>query len=194
MPAKASARRARRESNRLHRSTERWEDLLSLLLGLLLVTAGGVAFLVGGSTYDSVAERAQQERADRKPVAGVLLEDAATITEAGRSGTRRSPVRWVGADGLEHTGTGTVPGVSHAGQTVSLWEDRSGRLVPPPTSAGDATAAGTLVGLFVGAFAVGIVFLIGWGVFAWTARRYARAWEEEWARVGPEWTGGGSRS
>lgn len=189
MPAKSSARRARREPNHLHRVTERWEDVLSLLLGVLLVTAGGIGFWTGGSVYDLVAERARTELADLTPVAGILLQDTVPVTGASRPSPRKASVRWVGDDGAEHTATTTIPGVHRAGETVPLWADRTGRLVQAPKAASDATLAALLVGLLIGTGGAGVVYLIGRLLFAWTARRFASAWEQEWERVGPEWTG-----
>lgn len=191
MTAGAADRRACREPNRLHRRTQRLEHVLACLLGLLTAVAAGVALLVGGSAYASVAERARAESADRTEVSGVLLRDAVPLTRDGGSVTRSAPVRWTDRHGVERTATGPVAGYHRAGDTVPLWSADDGRLLPAPTTLDDATVAGVVFGALTGLAGGAAVCAIGGVVFAWTGRRFRRAWEQEWERVGPEWTAAG---
>lgn len=189
MAAEASARRARREPNRLHRRTERLQNLLACVLGLLAVTAAAVAITAGGSAYASVAERARAEAADRTETTAVLLSDAVPVTRGGPA-NRAVPVRWTDRHGVDRTAAVPLRVVRDAGDRVPVWTADDGRLVPAPTSVLDATAAGVLVGALAAVVACGAVYLIGRGFYAWTDHRFRRAWELEWDRIGPEWTGG----
>ena len=189
MPPKRPARRAGREPNRLHRTTERLEDLIAWSLGLLLVVAGWAALQTGTSVHDSAIERARVQAQDRTPVTAVLIQDTYPVAIANESGVVNVPVRWTGRDGVEHTDQMVVQGIHAAGDPLPAWADRSGHLVPAPITPGVATAGAVEIGVVVGALGAGVVALIGFAAFRWTARRYARAWEQEWARVGPEWSG-----
>jgi hypothetical protein len=189
MVGKRSARRARREPNRLHRTTERLEDLLAWSLGVLLVIAACVGWQTGAWVHDTATERARDQAADRTPVTAVLIEGSSPIAGASQSGGVKVPARWTGRDGADHTDRTIVQGIHAAGETVPAWEDGSGHLVAAPITAGEAKAAAIEVGGLAVAFGVGVVYALWLALFTWTARRYARAWEQEWAQVGPEWSG-----
>lgn len=189
MRGKRSARRARREPNRLHRTTERVEDLLAWSLGVLLVIAGWVALQTGAWVQDTATERAGVQAAERTPVTAVLIEDASPVVGTEHNGETTAPARWTGRDGVEHTDRAVVRGIRPAGATVPAWEDGTGHLVPAPITPGEVTAAAVEVGILAALVGAGTVYVVGLGAFRWTARRYARAWEQEWARVGPEWSG-----
>lgn len=185
MPANRPARRARREPNRLHRTTETIDDLLAWSLGLLLVVVGWLALQTGAWLHDTVTERARIQAEDRTPVTAVLLEDSAPTMR----GEMMVQARWTGRDGVEHTDRTEVTGIHAAGDTVPAWEDRTGHLVSAPITATDARVASIEIGVLVGVFGAGMVYVLGLALFGWTARRYARAWEQEWAQVGPRWSG-----
>lgn len=189
MSAETSARYPFGEPNRLHRSTERLERVVSCVLGLLTAAALGVALMAGGSTYASVAALARAETADRTEVTAVLLADANPVTRGGDSpAVRRVPVRWTDRDGTERTEAVRVRGLHRAGDRVPVWTAADGRVVPEPTSPVDAVAAAVLSGGMTGLVAGAAVYLTGRGLYAWTGRRFRRAWELEWERIGPDWT------
>lgn len=185
----AGGRRARREPNRLHRSTERLEDFLAWSLGVLLVVAGLVALQVGAWVHDTAAERARFQAEDRTPVTAVVVESSSSIAGAGPTGGLSVVVRWTAADGTERTERTVVEGIHAVGETVPVWVDGNGHLASRPITAGDVTAAAVEVGALAGVTGAGVVLLLGLAAFRWTGLRYARAWEEEWAKVGPEWSG-----
>ena len=163
---------------------------MAWFLGVLLAASAGIAFLIGGTVTDSISERARTEDADRTPVIATLLGDTSTAVVSSRSHTRTAPVVWTGSDGAEYTGTARLSGFRAAGTTVPLWATADGRLVPPPVTAGKAAAVGVMTGVVAALSAGSAVYLLGRVLFAWTGRRFARAWEEEWERFGPEWRGG----
>ncbi|MDN5917449.1 MAG: hypothetical protein L0I76_20530 [Pseudonocardia sp.] len=188
--ASGRGRKVRRETNRLHRRTERMEDLLNWVLGLVVAAGLLVTILAAGSAHDAIAERAAAESKDRIPVQAVVVEDGPATVGTPVAGAQSSAiVRWTGADGIERTGRAEVLGARKAGTAVRVWAGPDGRLVPAPMTSDDATAAavvaGTTVTILWGAGCVGL----GWAVFAWSGRRYGRAWAGEWERIEPEWSG-----
>lgn len=189
MTAEASARRGRREPNRLHRRTQRLEHLLTCVLGLLSVAAAAVAVAAGDAAYATVADRARAESAVRAESTAVLLADSVPITRGSGAKARMTPVRWTDRHGVERTAGARVTGLRHAGDEVPVWTSDDGRVVPPPTTLADASTAGVLAGLLAVAAGGVAVLLAGRGFYAWTGRRFRRAWEQEWERVGPQWTG-----
>jgi len=188
MSPKPSARRARREANPLHRSTERWEDLVAWFVGILVAASAGCAFLLGGVVTDSMSERSRSESADRTQVTATLLGDTGPELES-ESRTRTAPVVWTGRGDVERTAMAGLLGFHAAGATVPLWATEDGRLVSPPVTAGEATVFGVITGVVAALSTGAAVYLLGRVLFAWTGRRFARAWEQEWERVGPEWCG-----
>ncbi|MDQ4118619.1 MAG: hypothetical protein M3235_16890 [Actinomycetota bacterium] len=181
--------RARPEPNRLHRRTERIEDALAWVLGV--VTAAGVlvALVVGWSAHDGMADRARTEAGDREQTWAVLVESAIIVGGDTGSPTATVPVRWTGRDGQERTGRTEVDGGLPAGSTVPVWVGRDGDLVPAPVTSADAVAVAVLSGSAIAlAWGAGCAVL-GWVMFWCTARRFARSWEQEWERVEPEWSG-----
>ena len=189
MSPSTSARKARRETNVLHRRTERLEDLLAWSLGVLLAVAVVLALAAALASHDTVETRARAEAAERTQVSAVLVTDAAMIAGAERTGARRATVRWTGADGIERTGSTLLHSPRSAGETVPVWTTADGRLVFAPATEGDAMGAAVLSGALTALAAGAVVALLGRQALAWTGRRYARAWEQEWERVGPVWSG-----
>lgn len=95
--------------------------------------------------------------------------------------------RWTAPDGSARTGVVRADPGSPEGASVTVWTDRTGRLVSKPPTAVEAqlqsTAAGVLVAVGTGGATVGC----GWLARARLDRRRMRDWEAEWARVGPQW-------
>jgi hypothetical protein len=81
-----------------------------------------------------------------------------------------------------------VPGGVRAGTQVTVWVDRNGRIGPSPTSDAEALIVAVLGAFFTLLFG-GILLGGAWAVVRRvTIAHNVRRWEEEWARVGPEWT------
>jgi hypothetical protein len=83
----------------------------------------------------------------------------------------------------------TVSGSPPEGSLVPVWLDRNGNVVGAPPDATDAVVLSAASGF--GVVVVGVVLLVGtWAGVRWGLdRRNAAGWAEEWARVGPEWSG-----
>lgn len=186
-----SGRRAsRRETDRLHRRTARLEDVLSVLLAVLIAAGVCTALLAAGSVHGEMAERAAGEALDRVPVQAVIIEDGPlTVGTAGSGAVSSATVRWTGVDGVERTGHAQVTGERRSGATVQVWTGPQGQLVAAPmTTAGArmfAVWTGSVVAGAWGAVCVGL----GRAGFAWTGRRFGRAWEREWEQIEPQWSG-----
>ncbi|BBG02472.1 MULTISPECIES: Rv1733c family protein [Pseudonocardia] len=175
-------------ADRLRRSAARWEDLLSVGLGLLLAIGLVVAWLAGSAASGAVAERGMAEASERTETEAVVTERATPIGEM-QAGMQAVTVAWTASDGTERTGPSSTAGLHEVGDRVTVWVDRNGALTSPPATAEDAATVG---------FGAGFMTVVLWGVlvvgagflaFRWTAGRFARAWELDWAAVEPQWTG-----
>jgi hypothetical protein len=183
------------------RGIDHIEDAAAWLLTSLALIGVVLAVVIGVQVHSNVLDRARVEMAARTSASAVLLADtpqmAGTEGGEGRSPMAEVAVRWVGRDGAERVGEVRVQPPRYAGETVTVWTDRTGNLVPPPTTPVEAH--------FAAAAAAGLVLLALSGVLAalWNAiRRGTMAlsrvqWEREWQQVEPVWSGrtrGGSMS
>jgi hypothetical protein len=185
-PHRAAARRLPR------RSTDWVEGVASAVLIALGVLAGCAAPLVGLHTDATITQQARLDAAQHDRVAAVLIRDVALIPAPegrGPSPAALTPARWVGRDGLEHTGVIPVRDPLQAGQRVTAWVDHDNRVVPAPTSDTDAFVLAFGVGLAVASTAAATLLLL-WYVLASVimARNYAR-WAREWEHIEPRWSG-----
>ena len=194
--------RAERISTRRipRRGTDWLEDAAAWVLISLGLIGAALSIIAGMQVHGSLLERAQLESSARTPVRAVLLQDAPVIPSADdqENGPMvQVPVRWVDTDGTERVDEATVSGLPRAGDTVRLWADRDHHLVPPPTNADDAAAAGVVaagISLFL---SVALLLVLWCGVRHYAFTRNRARWEREWAEVEPRWSGralGGSFS
>jgi len=194
--------RAERISTRRipRRGTDWLEDAAAWVLISLGLIGAALSIIAGMQVHGSLLERAQLESSARTPVRAVLLQDAPVIPSADdqENGPMvQVPVRWVDTDGTERVSEATVSGLPRAGDTVRLWADRDHHLVPPPTNADDAAAAGVVaagISLFL---SVALLLVLWCGVRHYAFTRNRARWEREWAEVEPRWSGralGGSFS
>lgn len=187
-PGRTGPRPAPGAADRLRRTASRWEDVLSVGLGLLVAIGLLVAWLAGSSAHDRVLERGATEAAERTAVEAVVTERATSVADV-QSGQQALTVSWTAPDGSARTGGTSLPGMYQVGDRLTVWVGPDGQLTPPPSTPTDAvTVAG----------AAGFMTLVVWGValvgvghlgFRWTGRRFARAWELDWADVEPQWSG-----
>lgn len=178
-------------ANRMRRKTDRVEDWAAwiLLAGGLLVVV--FSWAVGVRIHDQLVERSRVEGLERTPAVARLLAASPTIPSIYAT---NNPVMvaasWQDRSGAGQTGTVTAPQGLRAGGTVGIWIDRSGAVVPAPTSAGDAlpavvVAAGIVLGAGVSVL-VCLWALMRWAILACNCAR----WEREWRQVSPVWTRG----
>jgi hypothetical protein len=187
------AREDRVSTRRIPRRGTDWlEDAAAWVLVSLGLLGAALSMIVGLQVHGSLLERAQLESSARTPVRAVLLQDAPVIPDADDQENGplvQVPVRWVDTDGTVRVDQATVDGLPRAGDTVRVWADRDHHLVPPPTNADDATAAGIVaagISLFM---SVAVLMVVWCGVRHYAFTRNRARWEREWAEVEPRWSG-----
>jgi hypothetical protein len=168
------------------RTSDRVEDAVAWVLtaaALLLVVVAGVT---GLAFHGREAERAEVEGLSTAPARAVLLEDAhVAVGEFGR----RVPVaaRWTDRDGRGHVGTVLVGRAQPAGAEVDVWVDAAGEITPRPVRPVNAVVGGIVSAVGV-LCAGGTLLLASWlGIRHLLRLRNSRRWEQEWARVEPQW-------
>ena len=173
-----------------HRRTDRVEDLVAWLLVSLGLLAGLGAVLVGAAARD--AALGPGRLGDAVPVSVVLLADVPPVSTAAQripSPLPRVPVGWTSADGVEQTGELGIRAPLAAGDEVTAWLDREGRLSTlPPQHASEAVAFGVGAALTTAAIAWALLHGVWTGVRRVTAARNDAGWTREWARVEPVWS------
>jgi hypothetical protein len=183
------AHRSSRPERLPRRGTDRAEDVVAWVLtaaALVLIVVAGVT---GIAVHGQEAERVLLESASRTQVRAVLLEDAPVVSGEYRDRgiTVRAEAGWTNRDGTQRTGEVIVRRSASAGETVDVWEDRSGAIVPAPTRSANAVVAGVLAALGV-LLAGGTILAAAWyAIRILIAAGNSRRWEREWARVGPVW-------
>lgn len=171
------------------RGTDHLEDVVAWLLTTGAVGVVLLAVLVGQVGYAHTAARSHAEAATRTPTRARLLEDVdgTAVTDGGRP--RTVLAQWDAPDGHEAQGRVVVSTRHAAGDSLSIWTDRAGRVVPAPLSVGSAVIVAWMWGLAVALAGWALLALVWTAVRAWTARRNAAAWAREWAGVEPWWSG-----
>ncbi|MEV6292153.1 hypothetical protein AB0M41_17375 [Streptomyces sp. NPDC051896] len=174
--------------NPLKRRADVMEAWVVLGAWLLTVLAGVSAGLVAAG---SVEHGLAKERADWRPVVAHVVTRAPGSSPVHRQASSAervwTKVGWTVADGSAHTGQVRVEPGSKAGTPVTVWTDPQGRLVSRPASAAEAAFRGTLIGCLVGVSAAAVPFGGGLALRSRLERRRMRAWDTEWARLGPQW-------
>ncbi|MCS0604895.1 hypothetical protein NX794_27310 [Streptomyces sp. LP11] len=163
---------------------EAWIVLATWVLVLLCGTLAGV--LAARASDASFAER----RAELRTVSAVLTDDAAKTPATGSGyddGRVWAGVRWTGPDGAVHTDRAKVYPGAPAGSTITVWTNRSGRVVPAPVTGAAAGAQSALTGALVAPTAAAAVWGVGWIVRSRLIRRRLAEWDEEWKQIGPRW-------
>jgi hypothetical protein len=161
---------------------------LAVLLALVLVP---VMLTFGSLTYDSLAERSEQQSGSRHQTVAVLTQDAPDPSTGMRGevvgGTSKVPARWQLPAGTTRTGRVEADDGLKAGAEVPIWLDESGNPMDPPLSTVDSIGAGVLVAGFGWLAAVGLLVFVCWCLHRVLERRRYRSWQAEWARVEPDW-------
>ncbi|MGY1695608.1 MULTISPECIES: Rv1733c family protein [unclassified Geodermatophilus] len=197
--ARRSLRRFTLGSGPLKRGSDRIQVAGRIVVVLSFLLAPLLAVVVSTATAAHLSAVAAAEAAERSRTQAVLLEEAPGPVRrgdgTGGDGTGGStlattvPVRatWPAPGGASRVGPVPVPPGTPAGTAVPVWVDREGDLAAAPRDrSGIPTSAAT----------AGAVPLVGVPLVAWTLHvllghvldvRRERAWEREWATVGPDW-------
>jgi hypothetical protein len=159
----------------------------AVFLAPVLVVSAAVAMVVYHADWHTAAVQA----AHRHAVSATTLA-AAPSTGALRWGPATEGkvlAQWRYPADRVRTGTVTVPEGAAQGSVVRIWVDDAGRLARPPRTTDDIAFASVSSG--VAAFA-GLMPAC-WCAYAAYGRRVdarvAAAWERDWERVEPRWSG-----
>ncbi|GAA2422660.1 Rv1733c family protein [Streptomyces macrosporus] len=175
--------------NPLCRSTDRVEGWLTLSAVLLITLATPAAAVWGGrAAHQALLETARDQYRQRYQVWATVAETAPPPTSDPEPDSGyRVAATWTAADGRTHTGTVTTDRAAEPGDRLRVWTDARGHLTSRPMDAAGALSHAVLAGIGTAGVAAGLVETVRrLAVRRLMARRYAR-WEEEWARVGPDW-------
>ncbi|WP_330342447.1 Rv1733c family protein [Streptomyces sp. NBC_00557] len=177
--------RWRRNPVRRHSDVvEAWIVLVSWVLALL----GG---LLAGAVSAQVTDSAlAARRAQLHAVSAVLTDRAAQTPPGGAGGDAGrvwATVQWTSTDGSVHTGLAKIFPGAPAGSRLTVWADRTGRIVSAPATRTEATAQAVLTGALVAPLAGATVWAGGRLMRGRLLRRRLAEWGEEWRQVGPEW-------
>jgi len=172
-------------------SLKRRSDVIEawvVLVGWVMVLVGGV--IAGLVAVAAVERSVERQRAERREVVAVLVEDAADRSLARTTTTDHrvwTPVRWTAADGSTHTDEARVEPRTRAGSTVTVWTDRDGRVTAEPLTEGEtrlhAVSGGALAAAGTGGLVWGAVRAARWGL----ARHRMEQWAAEWERIDTRW-------
>jgi hypothetical protein len=171
---------------------ETWVALIAAIVIALGAPAAGWATgsLVNGALQHTV--RAQ--RSERSVVPALVLkagprEIAQTDPDSGqvRQERRSAVARWTAPDGTKVTGPVHIPVSMGKGDTVRIWTDRQGRVMPAPLDPAAAATHAVLAGM--GAFvAASVLLMMGRYMLLWQLmRRRLADWEREWEAAGQDW-------
>ncbi|WIV54256.1 CDP-archaeol synthase [Amycolatopsis nalaikhensis] len=166
------------------RPSDRVQAGLLVFLVLLALAALPFAAAVGSETHARQQVQSARELSERTRVTATLLADGPPITANTRSGVvgtgAPTDATWTLADGTRRVGEVVADRGTLAGETLTVWVDRTGTPVDPPLSGAgvviDAVGAG--LGLWLGTLAV-LAACYRLTVFFLDRARYAR-WQQEW--------------
>lgn len=188
--------------NPLCRRSDRREALLALCAALLIALGAPAAGLTGGllaheTLLDIVREQHRERHTAWATVQQLVMPRPGLGTDpdaAADEDKHRVVAYWTGPDGATETGTTDAGRPVRPGDRFRVWTDDQGRITSRPLSEATASSQALLAGLVSAAAAAAVVE--GGrrlAVRQLLRRRYAR-WDEEWARIGPDWGRTGSSS
>ncbi|MEY9845817.1 hypothetical protein [Streptacidiphilus sp. MAP5-3] len=172
-----------RRRNPLHRRADSLRSWLRVLFVVSIGIAVALTVLLGLQLYSNSRASAQRAQVGLHEVSTVATTDPSTAGV----GTWVATLTWTDASG-PHTVQAPVPVATVPGDDVSLWVNAKD--VPQPQPIPAVQSAGSAATYALAAFAAGTTLLAGGYALARHSldRRTWRAWEEEWARVEPDWT------
>ncbi|WP_341845978.1 Rv1733c family protein, partial [Streptomyces curacoi] len=179
---RATVRLWRWRCNPLRRGSDVVEAWV-VLLGWVFALVGGL--LVGVMAADAVERDAERQRAERRQVPAVLVEDANDrLPERAATDYRVwATVRWAAPDGSTHRDEARVPSKTPAGSKITVWTDKNSEVTAEPLSDGETRVHAILGGVLTGAGAGGVVLCAAWAVRLGMDRRRLAQWAAEWELI-----------
>jgi hypothetical protein len=180
-------RAARRDGNPLRRSTDRTRVRL-LAWAVLLTPALAVSATVATAAYHTDRRTAAVQAAHRHPVSATTLAAAPPAPSPSYAwpAERKVLAQWRYPADQVRTGTISVPEGAARGTAVRIWVDDTGRLAKPPRTTDDIAFASITRGV---AALAGLLPACWCAYAVYRRRRVAAAWERDWERVEPRWSG-----
>jgi hypothetical protein len=172
------------DCNPLRRRSDRIEVAALFTAVLLCPGIAPLAALVGIMVCGELLNLAERQARTRLPVVGIVLDQPGSADRGAAYPSRRALVAWTTADGLESSGTVTVPRDAGSGSHVTVWTTSQGVPTHPPLTPSQVTADAAAVAVSVVGSAMGFVRLAWRVVRRSLDRRRYRAWESEWVEIG----------
>lgn len=181
-------RRVPWNSNPLIRTSDRvvrYTTCAALAFALLLVP---IAATFGSLTYSGNAERSQRDASVDTPIDARIIDVPTPTTTAldalSTSALSYTTVEWTSPDSAVHSGRTTVASTAVVGETVTVWVDQAGVLVPALRTGTDAAVTGIATAAFI--WALGTAAAVGGVVVVMTAVdcRHMKEWDDEWRSFG----------
>jgi hypothetical protein len=182
-------RAARRTGNPLRRRMDRTR--VRLAWAVFLAPALAVAAAVATVVYHADWHTAAVQAAHRHAVSATTLAAAPATGALWWGSTTEGNVlaQWRYPADRVRTGTVSVPEGAAQGTVVRIWVDDAGRLARPPRATDDIALASVRSGVA----ALAGLMPACWCAYAVYRRRVdarvAAAWERDWERVEPRWSG-----
>ncbi|MFG1810754.1 hypothetical protein [Streptomyces sp. NPDC049040] len=186
--------------NPLRRRSDVVEAWLGAVTALLLCTAPLIGWWAGQSVDRTLHRVARDQRAQRSLVPAAVVESPAApgttaapgaakaaAATAGTDPRHGDMLHWIAPDRSPHTAKVPAGLEVWRGDSLLLWTDRTGVLVPPPLDDTTASTHAVLAGVAAGS-AAGGALLMSRQLLVWRLmRRRMDSWEREWAAVGQDW-------
>nr|WP_152627294.1 hypothetical protein [Streptacidiphilus melanogenes] len=155
---------------------------------MTLSIAGALSILLGLHVYLGLRAAAERQAEGLHRVVAVAASQPLQVGV----GVGIATLDWTDATG-NHAAQASVPVTTRPGDQVPILVDRNG--VPQPAPPPAAQSVGTATAYAAAVFAGSVVLLTGGHAWARHTldRRVARAWEDEWALVEPQWSRGNPR-
>jgi hypothetical protein len=174
----------------LVRRLDRVQGAALLAAVLLALVAVPIAITAGQLVHERQAVVAAAESGQRYRISAVLSANVPLGTDQPEIVVvLYSPAVWELPDGQQRTGRVPAPSGSVKGETVEVWVDANGRLVPAPLAQEQARWQGVLTTVLsmIGVVAVlaALFGLVSW----WLDRARSAEWARKWATVEPFWSG-----
>jgi hypothetical protein len=178
------------DRNPLRRTADRVEA--AVIAALLVAFLAGVplAGLAAAGWAAAGAMRAERAQARWHRVPAVLLQDAPKPAQAlfQASLDPLVPARWTAPDEAPRVGQVYASGGARAGTIVMVWTDGSGSLEGFPLQREDVAAREALAAL-AAVLVVAVLAVTGKLARRALDKRRLAAWDADWSRTGPQWTG-----
>ncbi|MEO3861679.1 hypothetical protein [Acrocarpospora sp. B8E8] len=175
------------DRNPLRRRSDRVEAAIRLMsvIGVLASVVLGV--LLGVRTYRYGLGLEVEQQRTRHRVDATLLETAGPKISLSAPAAGPAMATWKSLNGVPHQGLIDAPAMWQKGQTVHVWIDNRGEIVPRPRDRETTLISGMTVGVGIPLFALALVSLLLLTTRMLTARRARQAWAAEWTIIEPTW-------